>query len=404
MKKILSFLLLSFTCILPASLFSQARFIPGYIISYQQDTTFGYINGRSESLNFRKCEFRRDKDDESVFFKPGSIPAYRFTEGKYYVSRIIGDSDTIFVEYLVNGIADLYYYRDFEGAHYLIEKDSKLVEMSNYGDVFYDRNKDTLLTSSGKRTGMLNYFFSDCMQVQPEIESVNFSHSSLIKLTKDYHKYVCKDEECIVYEKKLPAVRLGIAPVIGYYFSTFTIKDDPYFDDFDYENDQYPVFGISLSLNAPRSSESIFLQLEGVYGQFSTSTYKAYIFGGFRKEYHTMTIDFSFIKMLIPLRYSFPTGRLRPEVMLGGGFMRTFNPVVTQNIEVEYGGVIFDNEYAKPEVDPWFGCGFVRAGLSYNFNKRRSLFLNIGYEMSAGWTNMYGSYMKSFNIQGGFYF
>lgn len=387
----------------PLFLISQPRFVPGYYISLDKDTVYGYFKGRVEVKNFKQCRFYPKPGDEPVIYKPGSILAYRFINGKYYISKILDQSDTLFVEYLLNGVADLFYYRDFAGPHYLIEKDHKLIILSSHEDVLYDEDKNSLTKNSNKRTGMLNYLFSDCREIQPEIEDVNLDHSSLIKLTKDYHQYVCKDESCIIYEKKLPAIRIGISPVIGYYISNFKIVDDQYLQSFKFKKAFYPVFGLSVSLNAPRSSEKIFLHLEGTYSQIFTSAFKTFDYY-FNNEYHHITIDYSVIKVAMPVSYTFSTGKLRPDVMLGGGMIWTKKPKVNLTIDLDNNGSYIIIAFEKPRIDKWFACGFIRAGVSYHFDKRRSLFLNLGYEISSGLSLEYATYLNSFTIHTGFYF
>ena len=40
-------------------------------------------------------------------------------------------------------------------------------------------------------------------------------HNTLINLAKDYHNTVCKDESCIIYQKKVPSVRVNLELVLG---------------------------------------------------------------------------------------------------------------------------------------------------------------------------------------------
>jgi hypothetical protein len=401
--RILSGLFFVVFFVLAFDLSSQTLDVPGYIITLENDTIYGYFNNRSEAKNFKRCEFSTRLKGDPVVYEPGSIAGYRVNESKYYISKVLYDSDTLFVEYLVNGVTDLYYYKDFEGPHYLVENEEKVLELTNYGDVFYEKDGKEKRVSDDQRIGMLNYYFSDCTQIQSEIETTNFSHKSLISLTKDYHRYTCKEgEECIVYEKKIPAIRLGLAPVIGYYFSDYEVKDDPYLDEFVFEDDSYPAFGIAISLNPQRFSDNFSVQLEALMGHFSTTGMDKFRYG-LKTEYHSIYLDYDFLKMMIPVSYSFPTGKLKPDILFGGGLIRTFNPDVNRTIEIE-GESYYTVNYEMPRVNEWYASVFARIGASYHFNKRMCLFLNAGYEFSSGMSLEYATYMKSFSIHSGFYF
>jgi hypothetical protein len=392
-----------FTAVIPFTLISQTLDVPGYIITLDSDTVYGYFNNRSESRNFKYCEFSTSLKEDPVLYYPGSIAGYRVNDDKFYISKVLYNSDTLFVEYLVNGVTDLYYYKDFEGPHYLVENEEKLLELTNYGDVIYEKDDKAKRISKDQRTGMLNYYFSDCTDIQPEIEDMNLSHKSLIRLTKDYHMYTCEEgQECIVYEKKIPAVRLGLAPVIGYYFSDYEVKDDPYLDEFVFEDDRYPAFGIGISLNPQRFSDNFYIQLEALIGHFSTTGMDKFRYG-LKTEYHSIYLEYDFLKMMIPVSYSFPTGKIRPDILFGGGLIRTFNPDVKRTIEIE-GEAYYTVNYEMPRINEWYASIFARIGASYHFNKRMQLFLNAGYEFSSGMSLEYATYMKSFSIHSGFYF
>ncbi len=401
--KILPRLFVISLSVIPISIFSQTLDVPGYIITLENDTIYGYFNNRSEARNFKRCEFSTNLKGDPVVYNPGAIVGYRINDSKYYISKVLYNSDTLFVEYLVNGVTDLYYYKDFEGPHYLVENDEKVLELTNYGDVFYEKDDKKKRVSKDQRTGMLNYYFSDCIQIQPEIEDMNLSHKSLIRLTKDYHQYTCRDgEECIVYEKPLPAIRLGLAPVIGFFSSSYNVKDDPYLDEFVFNNDQYPVFGLSISLNPQRFSDNFFVHLEAILGHFSTVGKDDFTYY-YKTEYHTVYLDYDFLKMMLPVSYSIPTGRLRPDFVVGGGMIRTFNPDVNRTIEV-VGESSYEIEHEMPRINKWYASIFARIGASYHFNKRNYLFLNAGCEISSGMSLEYATYMNSFSIHSGFYF
>jgi hypothetical protein len=86
MKKILSTSIFLFIVI---PLFAQRDFNQGYIIKNNGDTAYGQINYMGDEYNSVSCFFKKNDMDDVVKYIPGEIKAYRFIEGKYYVSRNI---------------------------------------------------------------------------------------------------------------------------------------------------------------------------------------------------------------------------------------------------------------------------------------------------------------------------
>jgi hypothetical protein len=58
--------------------------------------------------------------------------------------------------------------------------------------------------------------FADAPEFQKKAEFVELNRKSLIKISKGYHNYVCKDSQCVVYEKSLPPIKVEIGPNFGY--------------------------------------------------------------------------------------------------------------------------------------------------------------------------------------------
>jgi hypothetical protein len=78
--------------IIPISSFSQILDVPGYIITLENDTIYGYFNNRSEARNFKRCEFSKSIKGEPVVYLSGFIKVYRVNDSKYYTSKILNNS------------------------------------------------------------------------------------------------------------------------------------------------------------------------------------------------------------------------------------------------------------------------------------------------------------------------
>tara|TARA_B100000809_G_scaffold260807_1_gene308440 strand:- start:19673 stop:19945 length:273 start_codon:yes stop_codon:yes gene_type:complete len=67
------------------SLSAQTEFREGYIIKKDKDMLFGEIDYRSDTLMAKVCKFKKERT--ILKYAPKDIEAYRFTNGKYFVSR-----------------------------------------------------------------------------------------------------------------------------------------------------------------------------------------------------------------------------------------------------------------------------------------------------------------------------
>ena len=193
---------------------AQTDFRPGYIIENSGDTLYGEIDYRGDILMNTICTF---KSVENVTHKysPYDIHSFRFIDSKYYISREV-NGIKVFLEYLINGEINIYYARDDTGDHYYLDKAGvKLTEIP-YEEGVRKINNRKVYYETRRHYGLLKYYMQDAPEFQSQINKVKKpEHKSLIDLAEDYHNFVCEGEECIIYEKKLPLIKVDLEPVIG---------------------------------------------------------------------------------------------------------------------------------------------------------------------------------------------
>jgi len=118
--------------VLFASLKAQSNYKKGYVITNDNDTIYGLIDFRTDAINATRCTFKSEQA-EKIYY-PGDIAGYKFSdEGKYYVTREVTiDSipQKFFLEYLVQGMMDLYYLRSDGKVYYLFDKVIDLIEIT----------------------------------------------------------------------------------------------------------------------------------------------------------------------------------------------------------------------------------------------------------------------------------
>jgi hypothetical protein len=176
MKKIT--LLLLFCALSFINMLGQSDFREGYYITLENDTVYGLIANFNENRNSKTCTFKLNKDAEILKFGPLDIKAYRFTDGKFYISKKskskMKKRKSFLLNFYLKGIASLYFYNDIKGEHYLLEtKDEKLYELSNEEKELYIEGKGKYLVKSNKHIGLLKAALADCLKFRPILKKPN---------------------------------------------------------------------------------------------------------------------------------------------------------------------------------------------------------------------------------------
>lgn len=344
------------------SLYAQGDFRPGYIIGLEQDTIYGRIESNNEFRNARVCVFRTSEDAGESRYYPGEISAYRIEGGKYYVSTTVeeeGVQNQVFLEYLVNGMADLYYLRKENSETYYIRKDGE----------------DALAITDIR---LLKAAFSDCYEIQPSLDKATLSHKSLVDMTVKYHDYVCDGEVCINYSKEASQLRLDFGPVVGYSMSTLSFQGNPFFESFDFGSSQLPVFGLLLNLGSDRLGQHLSFELGAEYSKHSLQAYAEAPGTEYYIDYYSYDVhlESSMLTFMLGTKYTFSGNRIKP--FIGGGliFSKFINPDFSYT-EVAY----FINWDPDVESNTWTGNPmanllygvYVQAGLDVKLSEKLTL-------------------------------
>lgn len=225
MKRTIPFFLLLF---IYSKCFSQNNFQKGYIISNKNDTVPGLIKYGSNYENTYKCSFQVNPDSPVVTYSPGEITAYRFDDGKFFVSKKLNPSDTsvIFLQFLFDGTVDIYGYFDKKSAHYLISKtDNTLQELKNDTRIS-TINGVKYETESKDYIGVLKTVFAESPSVMKKTENLSLSFNPLIQLAEEYHREVSPDEVYTNYARKRIKTKFSPGLIAGYSASDLLLKVD----------------------------------------------------------------------------------------------------------------------------------------------------------------------------------
>jgi hypothetical protein len=370
--------------LISSELFAQASFRPGYILTNTNDTVKGYIDFRNNDKNSKGCNFRENSNAEIHTFSPGEIKEYRIYGGKYFVSREVvvnNKKEMFFLEYMVNGITDLYYYWN-EGPHYMIEKkNGEIFELTNdEKSVIIDGQEH--LHKSHSYTGWLKVIFQDCPQVFPLIDKAPLENKSLINITRKYHEYVCNDDQCIVYENKLPFLKVKLAPVISAGSTTFKLGNDQEFPA-SYGAKLIPSAGLILKFSFPMWNEKFAFLVGNEFQKIK-----------FQKNDNPLllntpavreaSIAASDLKTTLSFQYTFPRGKVKPTFQIGYVNHSMLNWKVKSHAEATYNGYTRIYDYSNgPFVKSLKGL-LLGPGFEFKTFGNRTGFVNLLIQFATG--------------------
>ena len=352
--------------------YGQTDFRPGYYITLDQDTIYGQIDYRGDVKNMEQCVFRASRDAGPTELSPGEILGYRFTRGKYYVSKQIESEEGpswVFLEYLVNGIKDLYYYRDSRTDKYLLESDAgRMFDLTNE-PILVKVGEKSYLKDVNKHVGLLKANFSDCGEIQPDLEKATLTHNSLIKLTSRYHGYVCSGEECIIYEKDIPYTEFRLAFLAGAGRSSLEISY-PVTREVVFAPVIAPVGGVQLHIRFPRINEKLSLQTEALFlnNHFHFTGTKELLASRVDME---ADFETTYLAKSLGIKYTYPGGRINPSIAAGGAVSVLLGKKTLYSETTEmYTGPVSTNTWDDIPVTGLLRGWFVQAGVEVPLQKR----------------------------------
>lgn len=319
MKKIILCLLCA---IFPlVSIFSQSNFKEGYIIKNNQDTVNGWIDFRTNHINSLVCKFKQSETGPEKIYQPGEIKSYRFiNEGKYYVTKtVVIDSvkQTFFLEYLVQGMMNLYYLPQEKSYYFFEDKDGSLLSITKKPDEIIDSYN---LKVDNRYKGMLSYIFRDCLPLSVETAKANFNKETMIVLTKNYHDQMCESgEKCIIFEndykKKFTKFNFTVFSGMEFNNTALTYAGNTYMLS------SSPIVGVGINVSSPRLTKALSIMVDATLSKIGGS-------GDFDNGYMAYShYSFSGLKSNLygGLEYVYHKGKIRPAINVGFSYNSFYN-------------------------------------------------------------------------------
>jgi hypothetical protein len=383
-----SIILLSLFTLLSLNLRAGNKYISGCIISLKGDTIRGYLLPQSGMNASSKCYFRETPGSDSKVYRPDEIAGYRFSNGKFYISKQIKDatgasSKPVFMEFLIKGIVSIYYMMDDAGEHYYIEKATVgLVELTEPVKI------TEIYLAQPKYTGKLKYIMQDCPEIQGEIEKTELKYKSLINLARDYHHKVCTDYECIIYERQETAVKYKFSLLAGitankYTFGTLleTNSGTGYqagvglkIKNAVFSNNRFDIdLGLLVNLDSRYTLKSFSNQIWNIHLNYDDADYIINVRpDNYNNIVSELPVKLKLISMQIPVMFDFNFNAGKVTCFAGAGVTDKF--VIGMN--KKYKLFDFEQQYGRSFPALMFGAAG-KLGCDMKLSRNHSLCLNL---------------------------
>jgi hypothetical protein len=314
----LSSIFLLVSLLISAGLQAQTDFKPGYIIKSSGDTLHGSIDSRGDLLMSRVCKFRASDNTVSEYY-PGDIAAYRFIDGKFYVTQEV-DGSKKFLEYLIKGKVNIYYMRDGNGDHYYLDKEGLGLSEMPYKEEEKSVGDKLVLYKSKQHVGLLLYYMQDAPSLKSKIESISQpEHRELVKIAEQYHNAVCSGEKCIIYERRVPFIRI-LPEVVGGAIRYSNLNH--------LTGNYYEHAGVIAHVWIPRTNEKLYFRTGVLYSQLKFED--PFLVNPYLGPQRWKLNNY---KIPCQLEYIYPNGWVRPRAAYGVNF----NSELMQTVSFDLG-------------------------------------------------------------------
>lgn len=398
MKKKLSLmvvLLASITCA-----FAVTDFRPGFIVLNNNDTIQGFIDYRGTKANSESCIFQKETNSPVQTYTPNLIKAYRFNNGKYYVTMLLARDFTEkvqFVEYLFKGRLDIYSYFDGIDTHYLAGKDGRLFELKG-GYKKIERDGISYVVKNTEYMGILNFLFSDDPKGST-LTNIDLNSESLIKSARRYHMDVCSNDSCILYQKDISQNKVTFGPLVGFHTLSYSIRDHSvgllrYIDDARLNQTFYPSIGFFIKSSLPQINDRLSLQYEAFYSiNKITSQDKSPGLSGLVYA-NNMVYTRQLLNNSLLVKYEIPKYKLHPTFHAG-----IFANIAVQSdydhymeVQLKTGEFYYTKKQSYDNPFPNLDYGLrLGAGLAGRMLGNRPFFLDLSYQKRLEIVNMVDS-------------
>jgi len=362
------------------SILAQSNYKEGYIITTDKDTVNGLLDFRTDYTNSFVCKFKENEKATEKIYYPNDIDGFRFlNEGKYYVSRTVEiDSlqKTVFLEFLVQGLLNLYYFPEGNGYYFFESQNGEMISITKKPEGIIDNSR---ITTDNKYKGIISYVFRDDLPLATQTSHIGFDRRSLIRYTNEYHNDMCESgEKCIIFENdyKKKFTKFDFSAYSGFEFNNVEIKNVNLSKMLSFS----PVIGAGLNICSPRLIKSVSMKFDASLSKIAGAcdysdglSYFQYSFSGMKSNY------------FIGLEYIYHKGKIRPAFSTGFTYCYLFdlNFMFKQNYQISGNNIYFNN--TSPGIK-------TELGMDYQVKSNRYIILRFTYLLNKNYSYMNDTY------------
>lgn len=316
--------LLIFAVLMFESSYSQTNYLPGNIITLQDDTIKGFIDFRRWEANPYNVDFKNNLESDVIQYSPLDIKAFSVSDENYiggiyekeaspsrarsldFEAKLNIAIDTVFLRTIVDGPKSLYYFKDKElhDNFYIRKKDT--YELLLFKEYLKRQDGKDNVVQSKKYIGQLLLYLGDTPGIQSKINRTKYNLSSLEGLFVDYYR-LAEPERQLKPQKKGAKVQIGLISGVSmttmkFLGSRFHTKYRVLIDG-TYSNSLNYTGGLSFAFIFPRD-----LGRWSIVNDLLYTTYE--VQGEFEKyrlsrrvEWSSSDFGFSYLKLYTMLRF-----------------------------------------------------------------------------------------------------
>jgi len=368
--------------ILATDLSAQIISRKAYVITNDYDTLPGFVDLKGYRSNSEACFFSESRFSQQKVFAPGDISGYRILNDRYFVSMNIptlSGSRVLFLDFLLDGILDLYYFRDSFGDNYCIEDaNGRIFTLSDPEKGKAGRDENNLGGTGDNFKSILKILMNDMPGIDARLQDAVLSHWYLTNLLRDYHSFKVFGERAVEFAAEPKPFSFRIAPYSTFIFENYKVSDQADLSDFEFNKAYYPVFGLSAELSSPLKSGrlALLLNLEGGKRYFYGNYYYEDPFGNYTL-YADAHLHHFILEGEALLRYNLKGAVIDPTIFAGVAY----NSIIEEDSRIEF-DELNDGQVSSQTVPysmitkRWPGLvGGV--GLMYDYRSYFSIYCNI---------------------------
>ena len=323
------------------SIFSQGNWKKGFIVKKNNDTINGHIEFKTINKCFEKINFNNNGVITTYF--PKQINSFSINIDKqnlHFNSAIVkielSDNslskltnnpapnlvlDNIFVQLIVQGTKNLYYYEDMKvgNKHFLIDDNNgnitDLIFKKYYLDV-----AQTKIGYNEQYKGQLINHLTNCKQINFEsINVIKFKIDVLIKLFTDYNNCFVNQHNSYEYKVEKSKVQFGL--IFGCNLSSLQFKSETDKISQSILNNSLGInFGLYMNVPLTKTNNKWAFYNELLYSSYKYTGTGYNIYYNDPSWYKKITdvgISATYLKLFTALRYQTQRYKLKPFFQLG---------------------------------------------------------------------------------------